>query len=94
MVKILARRFARSQKIAKKPLGAHHLYALETRHIESAGKKTTLALERAFWRALENRAAKVGQDWQKWTATALIDRPASIGKARWLRVHLLDKVSI
>lgn len=67
--------------------------AMQARHIHLNTKRTTIALEQAFWQEVDSRAQEVGQSWQRWTGFALEDRPASIGKARWLRVKLLDKVS-
>ena len=68
---------------------SHLDFALQTRHIDSAGKRTTIALEQAFWRQADCQAEKVGQSWQGWAAHMLADRPGNIGKARWLRVRLL-----
>ena len=62
---------------------------LTTRHLDTAGKRTTIALEQAFWRQADYQAEKVGQSWQRWAAYMLADRPGNIGKARWLRVRLL-----
>ena len=84
-----------SKKVAKNGGGknfgkkSHTDFALQTRHIDSAGKRTTIALEQAFWRQADNQAEKVGQPWQQWAAGMLQDRPSNIGKARWLRVRLL-----
>lgn len=63
---------------------------LKARHIDTAGKRTTIALEQAFWRQAYSQAEKVGQSWQSWQGWAahmLADRPGNIGKARWLRVQ-------
>lgn len=84
-----------SQKVAKNGGGknfgkkSHIDFALQTRHIDTAGKRTTIALEQAFWRQADSQAEKVGQSWQGWAAHMLEDRPGNIGKARWLRVRLL-----
>jgi predicted DNA-binding ribbon-helix-helix protein len=59
------------------------------RHIDSADKRTTIALEQAFWRQADSYAETVGQSRQQWAAGMLEDRPSNIGKARWLRVRLL-----
>ena len=68
---------------------SHLDFALQTRHIDTAGKRTTIALEQAFWRQADSQAEKIGQSWQGWAAHMLADRPGNIGKARWLRVRLL-----
>ena len=84
-----------SQKVATNSGGknfgkkSHIDFTLQTRHIDSAGKRTTIALEQAFWRQADSQAEKVGQPWQQWAAGMLQDRPGNIGKARWLRVVLL-----
>lgn len=84
-----------SKKVAKNSGGknfgkkSHIDFALQTRHIDTAGKRTTIALEKAFWRQADSQAEKVGQPWQQWAACMLEDRPGNIGKARWLRVRLL-----
>ena len=64
-------------------------FSMQARHIHIGGKQTTIALEQAFWREADIQAGKVGQSWQQWAEYLLESRPASIGKARWLRVHLL-----
>jgi predicted DNA-binding ribbon-helix-helix protein len=63
---------------------------MQTRHIYIGGKRTTIALEQAFWRELDRQAQSGGQSWQRWIAFALDGRPANIGKARWLRVRLFS----
>ena len=80
-----------SQKVAKNGGGkkSHTDFALQTRHIDSAGKRTTIALEQSFWRQADSQAEKAGESWQGWAAHMLADRPSNIGKARWLRVRLL-----
>lgn len=61
---------------------------LATRHIGLGGRRTTIALEAAFWREMDRLAAHAGITWQEWAAAALEGR-SSTGKARWLRVILL-----
>ena len=84
-----------SKKVAKNGGGkifgkkSHLDFALQTRHIDTAGKRTTIALEQAFWRHADSQAEKTGQPWQQWAAGMLEGRPGNIGKARWLRVRLL-----
>lgn len=63
----------------------------QTRHLEAEGRRTTLALESAFWRHLDRLAGDSG--WRLWAAQALADKPAGVSKSRWLRVVLLDRVS-
>jgi predicted DNA-binding ribbon-helix-helix protein len=79
------------KKVAKSTGGkkSHIDFALQTRHIDTDGKRTTIALEKAFWRQADIHAERVGQSWQQWAAGMLEDRPSNIGKARWLRVRLL-----
>lgn len=61
---------------------------LTSRHIRIGDKRTTIALESAFWRKIDRLAARMGQTWQEWTAAALAGRSGT-GKARWLRVMVL-----
>lgn len=62
--------------------------ALECRHLTADGTPTTIALEKAFWRAVERQAGASG--WREWTATQLKAKPEEIGRARWLRVAVLE----
>lgn len=62
--------------------------ALECRHLVADGIRTSIALEVAFWQAVERQAE--GQGWREWTEEQLRDKPAEIGRARWLRVAVLE----
>lgn len=63
----------------------------QVRHMDAEGRRTTLALENAYWRHLDRLAGDAG--WRTWADSVLADRPAGISKSRWLRVVLLDRVS-
>lgn len=70
-------------------------FDLQKRHIKIDGKKTTIALEGVYWRLLDRCANGAGQTWEEWTQAVLDDLPASVAaRARWLRLSLVDKVSI
>ena len=62
--------------------------ALECRHLTADGIRTSIALEIAFWQAVERQAGGTG--WREWTAAQLKAKPAQIGRARWLRVAVLE----
>lgn len=62
--------------------------ALECRHLTAGGIRTSIALEVAFWQAVERQAA--GSGWREWTQERLRRKPAQIGRARWLRVAVLE----
>lgn len=62
--------------------------ALECRHLTVDGTRTSIALEVAFWRAAERQAGASG--WREWTAARLKAKPEQIGRARWLRVAVLE----
>ena len=66
-------------------------YTMLARHIDNSGKRTTLALEKAYWQLIDSQAQAAGRTWQGWASEALKGRPADVGKARWLRVKLLDR---
>lgn len=63
----------------------------QVRHIEAEGRRTTLALESAFWRHLDRLAGDSG--WRAWALQVLAEKPEGVSKSRWLRVVLLDRVS-
>lgn len=74
---------------AKNAVVAIDQFALKARHIDIGGNRTTIALEQAFWREVDQHAERAGQSWQHWIEYALEGRTDNIGKARWLRVLLL-----
>jgi predicted DNA-binding ribbon-helix-helix protein len=63
--------------------------ATEARHIEIDGQRTTIAMERPFWQKTEAIAATRGVDWLDVTADLLRGKPATVGRAKWLRVAIL-----
>ena len=65
-------------------------FGLECRHLTLDGTRTSIALERAFWRAAERQAEAQGVDWREWATARLKRRPAHIGRGRWLRVSILE----
>lgn len=62
---------------------------LKRHHFLIAGKQTTVALEEAFWRAIQ---AHQGADWRQWVAQVLEGAPEACGRARWLRVAVLSSM--
>ena len=62
--------------------------ALECRHLMADGSRTSIALEVAFWQAVERQAAGMG--WREWAEAQLRNKPADVGRARWLRVAVLE----
>lgn len=59
--------------------------AVECRHLLMNGNRTSIALEVAFWRLMERRG-----DWRAWALAQLQDKPEQVGRARWLRVRILE----
>lgn len=66
---------------------------IERRHLEAGSGRTTIALERDFWRAADNRAAAEGVSWREWTQKRLTAMPAGSGRASWLRVAILNDIA-
>jgi len=56
------------------------------KHIGYGADRTTVALERTFWEAID----RLGNgDAVSWTAHQLESRPATVGRASWLRQQVL-----
>lgn len=66
------------------------LNRLETRHIIVNDKRTSVALERPFWEALDRIAVTKGMTWLEWVAMHLSAKPENSGRAGWLRVAILE----
>lgn len=69
--------------------------SLQTRHILDAGdKRTTIALETAFWWCIESLAEVSGSTWREWMLISLQDRPAQVGRASWIRCKVADQLRV
>ena len=52
-----------------------------------SGKKTSIALERVFWEALDDISEG---NWRRWVLNAIEDKREDVGRATHLRGVLLD----
>ena len=52
-----------------------------------SGKKTSIALERVFWEALDRIS---NDNWRRWVLNAIEDKREDVGRATHLRGVLLD----
>lgn len=62
---------------------------IDRRHVMLKQGRTTIALERDFWRAVDIQAEAQGIDWQSWAVAQLRRKPGGYGRASWLRVAIL-----
>ena len=60
------------------------------KHIGTGQQRTTLALEQAFWRAIEKLADDSST--RAWTEAQLQCRPDTVSKASWIRLQVLGEV--
>lgn len=56
-----------------------------------SGKKTSIALERVFWEAID--CISEG-NWREWVITVLESKRPEIGRASYLRTQLLTKLLV
>ena len=52
-----------------------------------SGRKTSIALERVFWDAIDRIS---NGNWRRWVLNAIKDKREDVGRATHLRVVLLD----
>ena len=52
-----------------------------------SGKKTSIALEKVFWEAIDRISAG---NWREWVCNAIEDKREDVGRATHLRGVLLD----
>ena len=62
---------------------------LRHRTLVISGKKTSIALERRFWEAIDLISEG---DWRDWVTSALESKRPDIGRASYLRTQLLIKL--
>ena len=62
---------------------------LRHRTLYISGKKTSIALERIFWDAIDRISEG---DWKDWVTSALESKRSDIGRASYLRTQLLIKL--
>jgi len=60
---------------------------LRHRTIVISGKKTSIALERVFWDAIDRIS---NGNWRRWVLNAIEDKREDVGRAAHLRGVLLD----
>ena len=60
---------------------------LRHRTLYISGKKTSIALERVFWDAIDRISS---DNWRRWVLNAIEDKRADVGRAAHLRGVLLD----
>ena len=60
---------------------------LRHRTLVISGKKTSIALERVFWEAIDSISKG---DWKAWVLNAIEERREDVGRAAHLRGVLLD----
>ena len=46
---------------------------------------SSIKLEQCFWDVIDELASKAGIKWSEWVDKELIDKPARVGRATWLR---------
>ena len=56
-----------------------------------SGKKTSIALERVFWEAIDRISEG---NWREWVITVLESKRPEIGRASHLRTQLLTKLLV
>lgn len=52
---------------------------------------TSIALELAFWDALDSRASSLRTTWQDYVKTLLQSKPQTVGRASHLRTTLFEE---
>lgn len=57
-----------------------------TRHLTLPTHETSVLLERSFWDTIDTLASRDNKSWQSWVRDILIDKPADIGRATWIRI--------
>ena len=60
---------------------------LRHRTLVISGKKTSIALERVFWDAIDRIS---NGNWRRWVLNAIEDKRENIGRATHLRSVILD----
>ena len=55
------------------------------RHLTLQTHETSLLLERSFWDTIDTLANRDNKSWQSWVRDILVDKPADIGRATWIR---------
>ncbi len=67
---------------------------MKRRHLVCGEIHTTIALEPAFWIAVDRQAEAAGIRWQRWAGDRLAEKPEGPGRASWLRLELLRIVEV
>lgn len=63
---------------------------LRHRTLVISGRKTSIALERVFWEAIDSISEG---DWKVWVLNALVNKRGEIGRAAYLRTILFIDAS-
>lgn len=61
---------------------------LRHRTLHISGKKTSIALERVFWEAIDRISEG---NWKEWVMSALESKRQDVGRASYLRMLLLKE---
>jgi len=67
-------------------MGSFGNAAIQRRHFTVGETRTTIGLEAGFWETLE---AQRGIEWKQWVGDVLSGIPMGVGRASWLRLHIL-----
>lgn len=67
---------------------------LETRHLMCGDIRTCIAIEPQFWKVADQQAAARGIAWHDLANIWLEFKPADMGRARWLRVAILEMATV